>query len=138
MSGDRDGVAGRDAALGSVYARWNGQVVPAASAGRTSRGRCECRLWPRSRARQRSNGALRQVLERRRGHAYAHGVVDASTGDRGLERLRHCGDDLWHVVLALKPLPRVSVTGNDLLDHLHRIPQSADAIGLDFDDIAIT
>jgi response regulator RpfG family c-di-GMP phosphodiesterase/DNA-binding CsgD family transcriptional regulator len=116
------------AALGFAYARWDGRGVPAGVAGedipvsvRVSIVARDLELW----ARETSNEAARQVLERRRGHAYDPEVVDAAL-KIGAERLRHCQDDLWEVVLTMEPWPQMVVSGPELLRTLGALGDYAD------------
>jgi response regulator RpfG family c-di-GMP phosphodiesterase/DNA-binding CsgD family transcriptional regulator len=116
------------AALGFAYARWDGRGVPAGVAGtdipvsvRVSIVARDLELW----ARETSDVAARQVLERRRGHAYDPEVVDAAL-QIGAGNLRQCQDDLWEVVLTLEPSPRMSVSGPVLLRALGALGDYAD------------
>ena len=116
------------AALGFAYARWDGRGVPAGVAGtdipvsvRVSIVARDLELW----ARETSNEATRQVLERRRGHAYDPEVVDIAL-QIGAENLRDCRDDLWGMVLTLEPPPRMSVSGPGLLRALGALGDYAD------------
>ena len=116
------------AALECAYARWDGRGVPAGVAGtdipvsiRVSIVARDLELW----ARETSNEATWQVLERRRGHAYDPDVVDAAL-QIGVEHLRECEHDLWGVVLALEPPPQMSVAGLGLLRALGALGDYAD------------
>ncbi len=115
-------------ALGFAYARWDGRGVPAGVAGedipmsvRVSIVARDLELW----TRETSNEATRQVLERRRGHAYDPEVVDAAL-QIGAENLRDCQDDLWEVVLTLEPPPRMCASGPGLLRALGALGDYAD------------
>jgi HD-GYP domain-containing protein (c-di-GMP phosphodiesterase class II) len=78
-------------------------------------------LW----ARETSDEATRQVLQRRRGHAYDPEVVDAAL-QIGAGNLRDYPDDLWGVVLTLEPPPPASVAGQGLLRALGALGDYAD------------
>ena len=105
---------------------WRG--VPAGVAGkdipvsvRVSIVARDLELW----ARETSNEATRQILQRRRGHAYDPEVVEAAL-QIGVENLRECRDDLWGVVLTLEPPPHLSVSGTGLLRTLGALGDYAD------------
>lgn len=115
-------------ALGVAYARWDGRGVPAGVAGesipmsvRVSIVARDLELW----ARETGDDAVRQVLQRRRGHAYDPAVVDTAL-EIGTQQLRDCRDDLWEVVLAGEPSPWAHVAGAELLRALGALGDYAD------------
>jgi HD-GYP domain-containing protein (c-di-GMP phosphodiesterase class II) len=116
------------AGLAVAYARWDGRGVPAGVGGediplsvRVSIVAGDLELW----AREAGSDAARQVLEERRDRAYDPDVVDTALGI-GLDNLRLCGDDLWDVVLALEPLPQMTIAGAELLQALGALGDFAD------------
>lgn len=108
--------AGVVAALEAAYARWDGKGVPDLAGEdiplplRIAVVARDLELW----AREAGGAAAAEILESRRGRAYAPEVVDAALGV-GADRLREApGEELWERVLALEPEPEITVVGPDI------------------------
>ncbi|HLU30193.1 MAG TPA: HD domain-containing phosphohydrolase [Acidimicrobiia bacterium] len=102
--------------LDAAYARWDGRGFPSGLAGedipvpiRIAIVARDIELW----ARDEGETAARQVLERRRGRAYAPEVVDAAL-ETGIHHLRAHDGALWDQVLALEPTPWETLTGPEI------------------------
>lgn len=104
------------AALEAAYARWDGKGVPELAGDaiplpmRIAVVARDVEVW----AREAGAAAAGETLERRRGRAYDPDVVEAALRV-GPGRLREApGEELWELVLALEPEPRVTAVGPDI------------------------